>query len=88
MDVGVRELRDGLSRFLASVREGHTITVTDHGRPVGVELTAELSENAAGLTQISSPRRETRTFSRHGAHWVSPCWTRATARDASSRMRR
>jgi prevent-host-death family protein len=34
MDVGVRELRDGLSRHLASVREGHTITVTDHGRPV------------------------------------------------------
>lgn len=34
MDVGVRELRDGLSRHLAVVREGHTITVTDHGRPV------------------------------------------------------
>jgi prevent-host-death family protein len=34
MDVGVRELRDGLSRHLAIVREGHTITVTDHGRPV------------------------------------------------------
>lgn len=34
MDVGVRELRDGLSRHLASVREGQTITVTDHGRPV------------------------------------------------------
>lgn len=34
MDVGIRELRDGLSRHLASVREGHTITVTDHGRPV------------------------------------------------------
>lgn len=34
MDVGVRELRDGLSRHLASVRAGHTITVTDHGRPV------------------------------------------------------
>lgn len=32
--VGVRELRDGLSRHLASVREGHIITVTDHGRPV------------------------------------------------------
>ncbi len=32
--VGVRELRDGLSRHLAAVREGHTITVTDHGRPV------------------------------------------------------
>lgn len=34
MDVGVRELRNGLSRHLASVREGHVITVTDHGRPV------------------------------------------------------
>lgn len=34
MDIGVRELRDALSRHLASVREGHTITITDHGRPV------------------------------------------------------
>ncbi|MFT4008413.1 MAG: type II toxin-antitoxin system prevent-host-death family antitoxin [Nocardioidaceae bacterium] len=34
MEVGVRELRDGLSRHLATVREGHTITVTDHGKPV------------------------------------------------------
>jgi prevent-host-death family protein len=34
MDVGVRELRDGLSRHLAAVREGNTITVTDHGKPI------------------------------------------------------
>ena len=34
MDIGIRELRDGLSRHLALVREGRTITVTDHGRPV------------------------------------------------------
>lgn len=33
-EVGIRELRDGLSRHLASVRNGRTITVTDHGRPV------------------------------------------------------
>ena len=32
--VGVRELRDGLSRYLAEVRAGSTVTVTDHGRPV------------------------------------------------------
>lgn len=32
--VGVRELRDGLSRYLAEVRTGQTVTVTDHGRPV------------------------------------------------------
>jgi prevent-host-death family protein len=34
MDIGIRELRDGLSRHLAQVREGHTITVTDHGKPI------------------------------------------------------
>jgi len=34
MNIGVREFRDGLSSHLASVREGHIITVTDHGRPV------------------------------------------------------
>lgn len=34
MDIGIRELRHGLSRHLASVREGHTLTVTDHGKPV------------------------------------------------------
>lgn len=34
MDVGIRELRDGLSRHLDAVREGHTVTVTDHGRPI------------------------------------------------------
>ncbi|MDP9118552.1 MAG: type II toxin-antitoxin system prevent-host-death family antitoxin [Actinomycetota bacterium] len=34
MNIGVRELRDGLSRHLAAVRSGHTVTVTDHGQPV------------------------------------------------------
>ncbi|TCC52905.1 type II toxin-antitoxin system prevent-host-death family antitoxin [Kribbella capetownensis] len=34
MDIGIRELRDGLSRHLAEVREGRTITITDHGKPI------------------------------------------------------
>ncbi|MGM7696971.1 type II toxin-antitoxin system Phd/YefM family antitoxin [Microbacterium sp. A84] len=34
MNVGVRELRDGLSRHLAAVRDGQEITVTDHGKPI------------------------------------------------------
>ncbi len=34
MDVGIRELRDGLSRHLAEVRSGHTLTVTAHGKPI------------------------------------------------------
>ena len=34
MAIGIRELRDGLSRHLAAVRAGETITVTDHGKPI------------------------------------------------------
>lgn len=34
MEIGIRELRDGLSRYLAEVRRGVTVTVTDHGRPI------------------------------------------------------
>ena len=32
--VGVRELKASLSRYLARVREGETVEVTDRGRPV------------------------------------------------------
>ena len=32
--VGIRELRDTLSRQLARVRGGETVVVTDHGKPV------------------------------------------------------
>lgn len=34
MEIGIRELRDGLSKHLAAVRSGVVVTVTDHGRPV------------------------------------------------------
>lgn len=34
MEIGIRELRDALSRHLADVRSGRTLTVTDHGRPI------------------------------------------------------
>ena len=34
MSIGVRELRDTLSRQLAEVQAGRVITVTDHGRPI------------------------------------------------------
>jgi prevent-host-death family protein len=32
--VGVRELRDHLSRHLAEVQEGHSLTITDRGTPI------------------------------------------------------
>ena len=34
MDVGVRELRNNLSRYLGRVREGEELVVTDRGRAV------------------------------------------------------
>ncbi len=34
MEAGIRELRDHLSRYLDVVRDGHEVTVTDHGTAV------------------------------------------------------
>jgi prevent-host-death family protein len=34
VEIGIRELREGLSRVLRRVRAGETIEVTDRGRPV------------------------------------------------------
>lgn len=34
MELGIRALRDGLSSYLAEVRKGHTVTVTDHGKAI------------------------------------------------------
>lgn len=33
-EIGVRELRDHLSRYVAQAREGRSLTITDHGKPV------------------------------------------------------
>ena len=44
--LGIRELRDGLSRHIASVREGEEIIVTDHGKPV-----ARITPYRPNLTQ-------------------------------------
>jgi prevent-host-death family protein len=32
--IGLRELRAGLSSFVARVKAGHTLTLTEHGRPI------------------------------------------------------
>lgn len=34
MEVGIRELRDHLSRYLSAVRAGQEVTVTDHGKAI------------------------------------------------------
>lgn len=60
--VGVRELRNGLSRFLAVVRSGSTVTITDHGRPVAriVPVTTPTPLErlvAEGVVQPATQRR-------------------------------
>ena len=51
MDIGIRELRDGLSRHLAHVREGHTITVTDHGKPIAKIVPVDGQSNLQQLIE-------------------------------------
>ncbi|MGI8574287.1 MAG: type II toxin-antitoxin system Phd/YefM family antitoxin [Egibacteraceae bacterium] len=63
MDVGVRELRDGLSRHLAEVRSGRILTVTDHGRPIArivpVERPTRLEQlRAEGRVQVARERKQ------------------------------
>ena len=50
VQIGVRQLREGLSRALRRVSAGETLEVTDHGRPVArlVPVTAA----AAGLEEL------------------------------------
>ena len=33
-EVGIRELKNGLSKYIDRVRDGHEVIVTDRGRPV------------------------------------------------------
>lgn len=62
MEIGIRELRDGLSRHLAEVRRGATVTVTDHGRPIAriipVERPSRLEQlRAEGRVQPAARRK-------------------------------
>ncbi len=73
MDVGVRELRDRLSHHLASVKEGHSITVTDHGRPVAriVPVEGPTKLESSSLTARSPQQRDARAPTpthQHGWH--------------------
>lgn len=63
--IGIRELRDGLSRHLAAVHDGREIVVTDHGTPVariipyGTESAIERLVREGIATLPTTPRRRT-----------------------------
>lgn len=55
--VGVRELRQNLSKYLRRVERGERLEVTDHGRPVAV--LAPLGEAASPMERLIAAGRVT-----------------------------
>ena len=55
--VGVAELKAALSSYLARVREGETVTVTDHGRPVAKLVPISPAEESADTRLRAAERR-------------------------------
>ena len=47
--LGIRELKNTLSKQIARVKEGHIVVVTDHGRPVAHLIPAGLPEEVERL---------------------------------------
>jgi prevent-host-death family protein len=63
MEVGVRELRNNLSRYLARVRDGEEVVVTERGRaiarvlPVNGERAIDRLIREGKVTPAKKPRR-------------------------------
>jgi prevent-host-death family protein len=63
MEVGVRELRDHLSRYLDRVRDGDEVVITDRGRaiarvvPIGAERVLDRLIAEGIVTPARRPKR-------------------------------
>ncbi len=68
MEVGVK-LRDNLSRYLEVVREGHEVTVTDHGKAVArlIPLDTPRTINRLVAEGIVTPAQPNKLASTAGA---------------------
>lgn len=70
MEVGVRQLRDQLHRWLEKVRKGQEVVITERGKPVarliGVSSAAPIERliTAGVITRAHRPRRADRTHRR------------------------
>ena len=68
--VGVRDLKTNLSSYLAAVREGTEVIVTDHGHPIARIVAVGEGSGAERLAQLvaageaEAPRRRARTAPR------------------------
>ena len=50
MDVGIRELKNRLSEYVARVKAGDDITVTDRGRPVALLRPVDDGRRSAAIS--------------------------------------
>jgi prevent-host-death family protein len=64
VEVGVRELRNHLSRYLERVRDGEEVVVTDHGRPVARLSPVDRSTDRLAALVASGAARPPRTKQR------------------------
>jgi prevent-host-death family protein len=84
MEVGVRELRNHLSRYLDRVRGGEEVLVTDRGRaiarvvPVGAERVLDRLIAEGVVTAARQPKRPA----------AKPIETKGTASDLVGEQRR
>jgi prevent-host-death family protein len=58
--VGIRELRDHLSRYLEQVKAGSTVTVTDHGHVIATIVPMRYSRHMLELAAQGKVRLPTR----------------------------
>lgn len=49
MEVGIRELKNGLSRYLKRVQDGESVVVTEHGRAVARIVPIGLPERLGAM---------------------------------------
>jgi len=84
MEVGVRDLRNHLSRYLARVRSGDEVVVTDRGRaiarvvPVGAERVLDRLIAEGIVTPARRPKRRA----------AKPITTKGTVSDLVGEQRR
>lgn len=84
MDVGIKELRDGLSRHLADVRAGATVTITDHGHPIARIIPVD---QPSRLEQLIKEGRITRAHRRKRPS-AEPLASSGTVSDLVAEQRR
>lgn len=87
VEVGIREFRDHLSRFVQAAQSGRDVVITDHGRPVARLIGVD--EYPPGLQRlISQGLAEPPTMPKEPARARPPVKARGSVSDFVAEQRR